>query len=269
VVREVKGENKTEVTLPGGKIVHLPRLEECMKWDYNVPHVPSTFADRNSTSVGGSRRVGIRDGWLDNAFYWTDREGDSHEYVYEFKGYYTLPNTPKTSGGLLYYFLGTQNNDGSSNLGVTILQPVLTYFGRWYMNSWNCCPNGQSHESGEIDGFGPGDKVYGDMYETGAELTGKWDIVSTYGSSTATLVVADSQRTFDWIDATLETYYVGNDCSKLASGPMVYSEMELTTQNEDGKHIERSIQWGGANDSGCSGTTDINSPTRITIEHNV
>ena len=77
------------------------------------------------------------------------------EYVQDYHGYYTLPNTPKKTGGLIYYFLGTQNNGnfplqltkifssffshsllfpaGGGKLGLTILQPVLTYYYSWYM----------------------------------------------------------------------------------------------------------------------------------------
>ena len=113
----------------------------------------------------------------------------SHTYVDKFSGYYTLPDTPQDAGGLLYYFLGAENQNDSGSKGVTILQPVLTYYTGWYMNSWNCCPHGQSHESETLDGMGPGDKVFGQMYETGNLTTGKWEVVSSFNGKSVTLEV--------------------------------------------------------------------------------
>jgi len=255
-IREVKGENRTHVTLPDGSEVSLPRLPECMR-EYVGPD-----------GLGHSR---ISDGWLDNTGYYTNRLGDTTEYAYKFDGSYTVPSTPSQQGGLLYYFLGMENKGG--NLGLTILQPVLTYYYGWTMASWNCCPNGQSHESTPISGFGPGNKVFGNMFETGPELTGTWSVESQYCPTTGAcqvtwLNVTDAGREFVWIDATLETYYVTN-CAMLSSGTMTYSNMKLTTQNSKGVYQSRSIGWENYTPtSTCNGVTSIVSSAQVTIKHN-
>ena len=79
--------------------------------------------------------------------------------------------------------------------------------------------------------------------------------------------VSDAQRTFDWIDATLETYYVGSDCNKLPSGTLTYSNMALTVQN-NGKKSAKTISWSGDETSACNGKLNVGSPTRVTIQHN-
>jgi len=249
IIRELKNRNITEVTLPDGDVVHLPRLPECMR-DY--------FAPNRSTTR-------IQDGWLDNTGYYTNKEGDSTADVYQFSGTYTVPTTPTTKGGLLYYFIGCENSASSSSLGLTILQPVLTYYtSGWYMNSWNCCPNGQSHESATLSGFGPGNQVFGNIYESGSDYT----IVSEWNNQQVTLTVADAGRQFVWIDATLETYYV-TDCSQLSSGLMTYSAMALTTKDNQGNTANPTIQWiNYSPTSACSGVTTVVSPTQVTIKHN-
>lgn len=249
VIRDVRSENRTEITLPSGEIVSAPQLPECMKFDYQVP---------------GPR---IANGWLDNAGFYTNVFGDTTEYVENYAGYYTLPQTPAQNGATIYYFIGTQNNAGGGGLGLTILQPVLTYYYSWYMQSWNCCPNGQSHTSSAISGFGPGNTVYGKISERGGE-DGTWDILSQYGSASTTLTVADAERDFNWIDATLETYSVGNNCALLPSGSLTYSSLSLQTQNSAGASKARTINWDSVTGAtGCAGSTAAN-PTTVVITHN-
>mmetsp|Transcript_5384 Transcript_5384/g.6913 ORF Transcript_5384/g.6913 Transcript_5384/m.6913 type:complete len:217 (-) Transcript_5384:71-721(-) len=180
----------------------------------------------------------------------------------------TLSQThPKKTGGLIYYFLGTQNNAGGGKLGLTILQPVLTYYYSWYMESWNCCPNGQSHTSSSISGFGPGDKVYGKISEKGGE-DGTWTVLSEFGSQQTSLTVSDAERDFNWIDATLETYYVGTDCDLLPSGNLTYTKIVLDTQNSKGDTDHQVINWDSVTGStGCSGYTTANS-SDVIIHHN-
>jgi hypothetical protein len=256
-IRDVVGENRTHIILPNGEEVSLPRLPECMKFDYIGPD--------------GLSHSRIQDGWLDNAGYYTNRLGDTTEFAYKFDGDYTVPTTPSMTGGLLYYFLGMENKGGS--LGLTILQPVLTYYGGWTMASWNCCPNGQSHESTPISGFGPGNKVYGNMFESGPELTGTWSVESQYCPTTGKcqttyLNVSDAGREFVWIDATLETYYVVN-CNQLSSGLMSYNNMKLTTQNSKSQYQVRTIAWDNYTPtSACNGVTKVVSSASVTIKHN-
>ena len=160
------------------------------------------------------------------------------------------------------------------------------------MSSWNCCPNGQSHQSNPIAGFGPGNKVpffssfisftdpslttmqvYGNMFESGPELSGTWSVESQYcptsdSCHTTWLNVTDAGREFVWIDATLETYYVAN-CTMLSSGLMTFSDMKLTTQNRQGVYQSRSIGWENYTPtSACNGITTIVSSAQVTIKHN-
>jgi len=242
-------ENRTLVTLPNGQQHSLPVLPECL-----VKYQDPTNIAR------------VTDGWLDNTGYYTNRGSDPNKVVKQFQGYYTVPTTPSASGGLLYYFLGAENKGG--NLGLTILQPVLTYYGSWYMNSWNCCPQGQAHESEPLSGFKPGDKVFGNMYETGSELSGDWTVESKWNNYNVTLVVTDSNREFVWIDATLETYYV-RQCSQLSSGLMTYSNMVLTTLGSNGKTQNEPITWiNYTPTSDCNGVTTVVSSSQVTIKHN-
>jgi hypothetical protein len=108
------------------------------------------------------------------------------------------------------------------------------------------------------------------MYETGPELTGNWTIRSIFGESNTNITVAAANRRFQYIDATLETYYV-TACGQLSSGLMSYTDMKLMTQNSKGQYQTKtsSIKWKnqfGATD--CNGVTTIVSPTEVTIKHN-
>jgi len=257
-IRDVVGENRTHVTLPDGSEVSLPRLPECMK-------------EYDGTDERGHSN--ISDGWLDYADYYINRRADPTEYEYKFDGTYTIPSSPSQIGGLLYYFLGMENEGGS--LGRTSLQTVLTYYYGWSMTSWSCCPNGQSHESTAITFFDPGDKVYGNMYES-AEQSGTWIVESQFCSTfvgagtchTTWLNVTNSGREFVRIYATLMTYYVKR-CVKLSSDVMTYSKMKLKTLNSQGVRQLQTIGWENHTPtSNCNGVTTIVSPAEVTINHN-
>src|SRR5690348_7745971 len=91
----------------------LPALPECIAWEEkmqiermkrrNGTHTPSPF-----------------DGWLDNAGYYPPG------LVGNFQGNYLVPPSPQAdSSQVLFYFIGAENFQ--SGVGVTILQPVLTW----------------------------------------------------------------------------------------------------------------------------------------------
>jgi hypothetical protein len=95
--------------------------------------------------------------WKDNAGYTIP----SSPYLGYFGADYTVPPTPAQGGATLFWFIGSQNNDGSGSTGISIIQPVLTYTSAWSFASWNCCPSGQSNEATPIQGVAPGDVVSG------------------------------------------------------------------------------------------------------------
>jgi len=194
------------------------------------------------------------DGWLDNAGYYPPGR------VSSFDGFYTVPGSPPTDGSqVLFYFIGAENFQ--SGVGVTILQPVLTWgngINGWSIASWNCCPSGQQHESSPVVGFGPGSRLYGAIGEAGAD----WHVVSKWGSKQTVLTVAAAGRTFDWTDVTLETYRVAN-CNEFARGPMTFDDM--TMHIAGGRAVTPSWTPTGATE--CSGRLVVRSPSSITIQH--
>lgn len=147
----------------------------------------------------------------------------STQHLATFTGYYTVPGNPSDTTGdeVLFYFIGMWpcaalplwlapvtdrcSPAGTENINqqdVAILQPVLTWgngLTGWSYASWNCCPSGQQHESTPIQGFGAGDKLYGEILRD----NGSWTISSIHGAQNTSLTVADNGRNFDWMDVTL------------------------------------------------------------------
>jgi len=194
------------------------------------------------------------DGWLD---YVGDYPSGT---VTGFTSTYTVPPNPQDDGSqVLFYFIGTQNNDDSS---ISILQPVLTWgngINGWSFASWNCCPAGQQQESNPIQGFSAGQTVSGSIVASGTN----WVITSTANGKSTVLTVADASRTFDWVDVTLETYTVSN-CQQFPNGPMTFSNMQLTTTN--GGQTPDWTPYTGATE--CGGVLNVINPQTITITHN-
>ena len=122
-------------------------------------------------------------------------------------------------------------------------------------------------------------------------------LVGVHGIKTTKQQVSDAERDFNWIDATLETYYVGTDCDLLPSGNLTYtfdfdfvfcflfscfffvivvsfffscnnSKIVLDTQNSKGDTDHQVINWDSVTGStGCSGYTTANS-SDVIIHHN-
>jgi len=234
---------------PTGEKMKLPKHQECI--DYHNEYMQTR---RNRTKVGKAL-----DGWLDYAGWYPP----SNDEVVSFTGNYLVPPNPQDDGSqVLFYFIGTQNNDQGSG-DITILQPVLTWgngINGWSFASWNCCPAGQQQESNPIQGFSAGQTVSGSIVSDGTN----WVITSTANGQNTVLTVPDASRDFDWVDVTLETYTV-TSCSQFPNGPMVFSNMVLTIANAGRVNAAWADETGATE---CGGSLAINSPSQITITHN-
>jgi len=197
-----------------------------------------------------------QDGWLDNAGYYPPSQVDT------FSGDYLVPPDPANDASqVLFYFIGTENFQ--SGIQVSILQPVLTWgngINGWNMASWNCCPQGQSHESASLQGIGAGNSVTGLIDQSSGN---NWTITSTWNGQSVNLIIPAAQRDFDWIDATLETYSVTN-CNMFPDGPAVYTNMALTLAGGS----PNSPSWQPSGPTECQGQLTVQSPSEITISHN-
>jgi len=256
-VHRAVGENVLIQPIPGavrlidhttGAILHEhPTLPECVEWEEKMKAQRRAAYEANI----------LQDGWLDNAGYYTPG------FVGSFVGNYQVPQNPAAgnAGQILYYFIGAVNYQ--SNMSDTILQPVLTWgsgYPAWSIASWNCCPSGQAHESTPMQGFGSGATLTGKIINNGR---GQWTVVSTYGTSSTTLTVPNNGRTFDWIDATLETCSV-QSCDQFADGPMIFSNMAVTLAA--GGQV--TPEWMPSSPTECNGQLTVDDPSRITIQHN-
>jgi len=250
-IKAVKG--GVELHHPNGTVFFLPELAECVEYDAQIQM--ERMKQRELRQRHRNNTNGLPgDGWLDNAGYYPPST------VSSFDGFYTVPGSPGGGSQVLFYFIGTENFQ--SGVGVTILQPVLTWgngINGWSIASWNCCPSGQQHESSPLTGFGPGASLYGAIAQAG----GSWNVVSKYGGQQTVLTVAAAGRTFDWTDVTLETYSV-TTCSQFASGPMTFSSMAMYVSG--GSQVTPSWQPTGATE--CNGRLVVQSPSLITITHN-
>jgi hypothetical protein len=222
---------------------------------YNPTSGLTTIIERDEDCVKNAR--GLLRTWVDYTG-WTTTSA-----VGNFTSVYTIPNeNPTSSGQLLYYFIGFQNNDDAA---VTIVQPVVNYCGNcgqysngWSMEPWNCCPNGQSWY-GSNQKISAGDSVNAWVYAEGSG--GNVVIGMSKGSnSPTTLTVADNSRTFDWACATLEEYDV-TTCSSYNSQPFGCTQMEITALN--GQKLTPS--WSATGQSRCDGGPVINSPADVEI----
>lgn len=238
--------NGVETVSPEGFVKSFPVLKECIEYDkvWKAKHLK----DIRQSKLG----IKTADGWLDNAQWFPPKP------VTSVSGTYLVPNDPAAGKQTywLYYFLGTENFQ--SNVGVSILQPVLAWSSLgWGFTSWNCCPNGQAHYANTIPASA-NSIVYGSIKQQGDT----WIIDSVSGTQHSTLQVATNNRIFNWTDATLETYGV-KDCSYFPTNPIQYTQIVIETTGGTA-----SPQWSTTGATECNGKTTIISPSHITIQHN-
>jgi len=244
-----------EVIHANGTVLKLPALPECIEYQKHFDaQMQQRFNAGKSLRVTDTRGEQYVSGWLDNAYWYPPAN-----VGVSFSGNYTVPPNPPAgpAGQLLYYFIGIVNFQ--SGVTETILQPVLTYYTNgWTIASWNCCPSGQAHESSPLSGFGPGNALYGLI---DASAGNSWTVLSSFGNQKTTLTVPTAGRSFDYVDATLETYTV-SACTDFPTGPMEFSQMELNLQ---GGLVTPSWTITGATE--CSGKLSVVTPFQIYIQH--
>ncbi|EAR96220.2 hypothetical protein TTHERM_00129970 (macronuclear) [Tetrahymena thermophila SB210] len=197
--------------------------------------------------------------WIDNGG-WTIPDGLT---LQKFEGNYKVPNDPQLkSNQILYYFIGSQNNDGSGP-GISIIQPVLTFrYNKWFFQSWNCCPQGMAINSSPVGNVKAGDTLYGSVEIVDDKVT----IVSQNSEGqSSTLSVSREDRNFNWIDATLEVYKIIS-CKNFPTEYLEYSNMNVTLSNGQSVQPQWEDQYGN---SMCNGRTSIIDNQTIRIQHNI
>jgi len=219
------------------------RLQIC---DDVAAQIKAEHIARRNHSSNGLRY----DGWLDNVGYVTPSN-----VGYFYSMYTVCYANPTSKGQILYYFVGTENIDNGE---LSILQPVLSwYFDQWTFSSWNCCPSGQTWQGSTIYGLSPGATYSGDITVSGGTCT-----VGSYANGQSSILkVSQNNRRFDWVDATLEVYYL-NQCSQFAAGAFTYSNYVIRDIN--GYTITPS--WSAPTYTMCGGTMSV-APSKITITH--
>mmetsp|Transcript_58958 Transcript_58958/g.53103 ORF Transcript_58958/g.53103 Transcript_58958/m.53103 type:complete len:167 (+) Transcript_58958:2-502(+) len=122
-------------------------------------------------------------------------------------------------------------NFDNAAIGETIIQPVVNYDNTgqyptgWSMESWNCCPSGQSHSSKNIK-LAPG--ITGIPNSCSADGT-NINVTMSYNGETSTLVAKQASRTFKYIDATLEEYgETSTACDGFNSKVFNFTRMKIT-----------------------------------------
>ncbi|KAL4442876.1 hypothetical protein ABPG74_010765 [Tetrahymena malaccensis] len=179
----------------------------------------------------------------------------------KFEAYYFVPSTPRTTHDQwLYYFIGSQNNDGSGP-GGSVIQPVLSYYKGWYFQSWNCCLQGMAYNSPSVFNITPHDEVYGSVEVNDSKAT----IISQNKLGEQSLLIVDrSERNFNWIGASLEVIGIQN-CTDYPKGRMTFSQMNVTLNNE----VTAIPQWDDTfGPSECLGKMIVQDPQTISIYHN-
>lgn len=163
--------------------------------------------------------------------------GDWEDYAYEytptmgnFSSLYTLPDeNPTPAKQLLYYFIGLVNFDNEPE---TIIQPVAQYdySGQypdgWSMESWNCCPSGQTWSSKTIKLSEDAKNIENYCSSNTTDIV----VEMSYNGQTTSLTQSDINRSFNWICATLEAYSVPQ-CSDYNDKPFNFTNMVITTAN--------------------------------------
>jgi len=239
-----------EAHLDNGTVQFYPRQQNCVEFQahFNRKKLAAYKARTNP-------RGPLADGWLDNAGYYPPSE------VQTFSGTYTIPpNPPTQSNQVLFYFIGSENFQ--SNVGVSILQPVLTWGNGhtgWNMASWNCCPQGETWTSSFLTGLKAGGTVSGVIDASGAN----WAVTSSYNGQNVVLTVPSAQRDFNWVDVTLETYTV-TSCGEFPAGPETFSNMKLILTGGT-VNVPTWTPWKEPTE--CGGSLTVVSPSQIVIDH--
>jgi len=151
------------------------------------------------------------------------------------KATWTVPPAPNVDEGqLLYFFPGLED----VSVGESILQPVMSWYqGQWQMASWNCCINGVTTNSPQIN-VKPGDSIYGSITSTcapGVASCPTWTVLSldlSTGFSTILGGAPSEGQVFNWgFGGVMEVYYV-NGCEDYPpDSKLNLSSIQLFDQN--------------------------------------
>jgi hypothetical protein len=199
-------------------------------------------------------------GWLDNAGWYPPT---SEANIYKFTSTYTIPGNPaQNSGQVLFFFIGTQDNDAAA---VNILQPVLTWgngLPGWNAASWACCPKNITVQSKSIPNLSAGQHLAGTILRQNADT---WmidtRIVETGQNTTLYAQVGDYN--YNWVDVTQEVYSV-TSCQQFAQGPTTFASLTIT----DAAMNVITPSWSITGATDCQGVESQVSATTITIQHN-
>eukprot|EP01084_Bolivina_argentea_P273224 465350_1 len=187
-----------------GTNVFYPTLPECVK-------------EAAELSMG----VGEDHGWQQNLVQ------DNTPPIGSFEGYYTLPNeTPASDGQVLSFFIGMENKGQSD---VSIIQPCIRYEGgssKWSMASWNCCPNGQSHEGNVVQLPTNAKNIYGLCTANSSHIFVK----AEYEGKISSITQPTNGRIFNSIDVTLEQHGAEH-CDDYNKKPFNFTNLKIKKEN--------------------------------------
>jgi hypothetical protein len=72
---------------------------------------------------------------------------DNQSQLESWTAVYTLPEHDPSNGSAIDFWLGVEPRPARNDSNLTVLQPVISWFGgRWSGAAWNCCPKEQAHE---------------------------------------------------------------------------------------------------------------------------
>jgi hypothetical protein len=155
------------------------------------------------------------DGWLAGV----SNDGTPVGAVSALSATWTVPSRPATDGGIIYLFPGLSAS--------TILQPVLTYYYGWTIQSWDCCSSSGNilTDNGSPIAVSPGDSINGQVVgyncNTATGVCSKWTVVTfdqTIGKGTGGFVANNTEvygTSPDQVHGgVLEVYGIGT-CSQL------------------------------------------------------
>jgi len=217
----------------------------------------------------------VPDGWLSNAgFYYTPYSSPPLE-MRKFTGQWTVPPAPAVphEPESVYYFIGLE--DRTQGQQTSILQPVLTWgdeteggIGGWHLWSWDCCPQNVTWHSEDINGFQPGDTIYGSI-EKVADAT--WRVDGAFKDSNGawkntTLLSEVGNYVFNYADVTLEVYNISS-CDQMPAGGADFTELSIDLS--DGNSYTPPTWYASGSSSGCLATTKIHDQHTITVSTNV
>eukprot|EP01084_Bolivina_argentea_P298346 514113_1 len=125
------------------------------------------------------------------------------------------------------------------------------------MESWNCCPSGQTWSSKTIDLPEGAVNVENYCAATASEIY----VEMSYKGQTTSLTQADINRQFSWMCATLEAYSVPS-CNDYNDKPFNFTNMVITTYSGTNYVPSWSIT---SNNQQCNGGAVVYSNTDVGV----